>query len=155
MKKGLGFCLSILVIVLDQISKHWVLTNLVPYQPKMVVPMFNLMLAFNTGSAFSFLSQAGQWHHWFFLGFSFTMSMVLIVWILRLSKAAIIQLIALCLILGGAVGNLIDRILMGHVIDFIQVYYKTHYWPVFNIADSAICIGAVLLLFEVFPQRRE
>lgn len=149
MKKWQAFIISIVVILCDQISKYLVLFTLAPYQPKAILPVFNLMLAFNTGSAFSFLSHAGPWHHWLFIGFSVTMSIILCTWIIRLPTTAHLNLLALSLILGGAIGNLCDRIRLGHVIDFIQVYYKTFYWPVFNIADSAICVGAILLLFEM------
>lgn len=149
MKKWYGFSICLVVILLDQISKYWVLKNLIAYQPLKIIPMLNLTLAYNTGSAFSFLSNSGDWHRWFFTGFSSLMSIVLMVWMIRLPTRATLQLIGLSLILGGAVGNLIDRVLLGHVIDFIDVYYQTHHWPVFNIADSAICVGAVLLFFSL------
>ncbi|MDP3706422.1 MAG: signal peptidase II [Legionellaceae bacterium] len=149
MKKWHAFSVSLIVILLDQLSKYWVMKHLVAYQPVHVIPMLNFTLAYNSGSAFSFLSDSGDWHRWFFTGFSSVMSVVLIVWMMRLPKRAVLQLISLSLILGGAVGNLIDRVFLGHVIDFIDVYYQTHHWPVFNIADSAICVGAVLLFFSL------
>lgn len=150
MKKWMWFLVSVLVIVADQISKYVVSMQLEPYQSYDVMPMLNLTLAYNTGAAFSFLSSAGDWHHLFFMGFSTIVSLGLIVWIVRLPKqAAKIQYTALALILGGAVANLIDRIKFGYVIDFIDVYYKNHHWPIFNIADSAITIGTLLLAYEL------
>ncbi len=154
MKKWHWFVLSLLVILMDQASKYFIASALTPYQPVPLMPMLNLTLAYNSGAAFSFLSQAGQWHHWFFIGFSLTMSIVLITWILRLSSTARLQLMALSLILGGAIGNLIDRACFGSVIDFIDVYYKHHHWPVFNLADSAICIGAFLLFIDLIRTRK-
>lgn len=149
MKKWPWFVLSVVVILLDQGSKYWALHTLSPYQPNELMPMINLTLAFNTGAAFSFLSGAGDWHRWFFTGFSGIMSIVLMVWIIRTPRSARLQLAALSLILAGAVGNLIDRILLGHVIDFIDVYFSRYHWPAFNLADAAICTGAFLLLFDM------
>ncbi len=144
MNKVYGFALSILVIVLDQFSKYWVLHHLIPYQPREICPGLQLTLAYNTGAAFSFLAQTGAWHTWFFMLLGSSLSCVLMILLWRLPPSARQHRIALSLILGGAIGNLIDRALMGHVIDFIDVYYKTSHWPVFNLADSAICCGAIL-----------
>lgn len=151
MKKWYWFVIALLVVIIDQTTKYWAFLYLIPYQPMAVIPMFNLTLVYNTGAAFSFLSQAGDWHRWFFTGFSLIMSIVLSIWIFRLPMKAKLQQLALSLILGGAVGNLIDRAFFGFVVDFIDVYYKNHHWPVFNMADSAICIGAFLLLIEMMP----
>lgn len=149
MKKWAWFMLSLVVLGLDQLSKYAAAIWLNPYQPKPIMPMVNLTLAYNTGAAFSFLSGVGGWNRWFFASFSIAMSIVLIVWLIRLPKQAVLQSLAVSLILGGAVGNLYDRAFLGHVIDFIDVYYKNHHWPVFNLADSAICLGAVLLLIDL------
>lgn len=149
MKKWPWFLLSLLVLLADQGSKYWATTHLIPYQPDPLFPMVNFTLAYNTGAAFSFLSGAGSWHRWFFAGFSIVMSLILIVWLIRIPVKAKLQSAAVSLILGGAVGNLYDRAVLGHVTDFIDVYYKNHHWPVFNVADSAICIGAVLLLIDL------
>ncbi|KTC69927.1 lipoprotein signal peptidase [Legionella birminghamensis] len=149
MKKWHWFIISFLVIALDQISKYWAATHLVAYQPEPLIPMVNFTLAYNTGAAFSFLSGTGSWHRWFFAGFSIVMSVALIVWLIRLPKQAILQSLAVSLILGGAIGNLYDRALLGHVIDFIDVYYQNYHWPVFNLADSAICLGAFFLLLDL------
>ena len=149
MKKALVFCVSVLVVLCDQLTKYLVLSHLMPYEARPVFPMLSWTLAFNSGSAFSFLADSGRWHAWFFMGFSAIISVVLVVWIVRLNAARLFkQAVALALILGGAVGNLIDRVRIGYVVDFIDVFYKTHHWPVFNVADSAICIGAVLLAIE-------
>ncbi|MCE3044852.1 signal peptidase II [Legionella sp. 16cNR16C] len=149
MKKWHWFIISILVIALDQISKYWASTHLVAYQPEPLIPMVNFTLAYNTGAAFSFLSGTGSWHRWFFAGFSIVMSIALIIWLVRLPNKAILQSLAVSLILGGAIGNLYDRALLGHVIDFIDVYYQNYHWPVFNVADSAICLGAFFLLLDL------
>ncbi|KTD64872.1 signal peptidase II [Legionella spiritensis] len=149
MRKWPWFLLSLAVLVADQISKYLAELYLVPYQATPVFPMLNLTLAYNTGAAFSFLSGTGDWHRWFFAAFSVVMSLVLIIWLARLKKDAILQSMAVSLILGGAVGNLYDRAFLGHVIDFIDVYYKNHHWYIFNIADSAICVGAILLVLDL------
>lgn len=154
MKKWRWFTLAFVVVLIDQVSKCWAAWVLVPYQPTSIFPLFNLTLAFNSGAAFSFLSGAGEWHRWFFTGFSLIMSSVLAIVILRSASTLRLQLLALSLILGGAIGNLIDRALFGYVIDFIDIYYKNHHWPIFNLADSAICIGAFLLFIDLCKNNR-
>ncbi|MDF1827127.1 MAG: signal peptidase II [Legionellaceae bacterium] len=149
MKKALIFCVSVVVVFLDQLTKYWALGFLTPYDSKPVFSMLSWTLAFNSGSAFSFLANSGRWHMWFFSGFSTLISMILLVWIVRLNQARLYkQAFALALILGGAIGNLIDRVRIGYVVDFIDVFYQSYHWPVFNLADSAICVGAVLLAIE-------
>jgi signal peptidase II len=147
MNKWPWLLLVCVLIVLDQATKFWATQALLPYQPVPVMPMVNITLAFNSGAAFSFLSHAGEWHRWLFAGFSLVMSVVLLVCLLKTLVSMRLQSLALSLILGGAIGNLIDRAYSGYVVDFIDVYYKHYHWPVFNVADSAICVGAVLLLF--------
>jgi signal peptidase II len=149
MKKWPWFGLSALIVLLDEASKYWVLHAFVPYQPKALLPMLNFVLAYNNGAAFSFLNNAGEWHRWFFVGFSLVMSLVLAVWLWRLPSTERVQSFGLSLILGGAVGNLLDRLILGHVIDFIDVYYANYHWPTFNLADSAICLGVFLLLLTM------
>ena len=147
--------LSGLVIGLDQLSKWLAEQFLLLGQPLPVLPSFNLTLLYNTGAAFSFLAQAGGWQRWFFLLLSLTISVALVIWIGRLQRGQTLLAIALSLILGGAVGNLIDRVVHGHVIDFIQFYYQRWYWPAFNVADSAITVGAVLLVLDnLYGNRR-
>ena len=124
------------------------------YQPEPVMPSVNFTLAYNTGAAFSFLSGVGGWHRWFFAAFSIIMSVVLIIWLLKTPKKAYLPSLAISLILGGAVGNLYDRVANGYVIDFIDFYYKNHHWPVFNIADSAICLGAFFLAIDLLLTKK-
>lgn len=150
--------LSALIVVCDQLSKQIAEATLVLYDPVAVLPSFNLMLAYNTGAAFSFLAGAGGWQRWFFLVLALTISIVLLIWLLRLKPQQKLQAAALALILGGAIGNVIDRALFGHVIDFIDLYHdvfagwwffsKTGHWPAFNIADMAISSGAILLIID-------
>jgi signal peptidase II len=154
MKKWPWFALSLVIVALDQLSKYWALSSLIAYQPQPVLPMVNVTLAYNTGAAFSFLSGVGGWHRWFFAVFSIIMSIVLAVWLARLPPKAILQCLAVSLILGGAVGNLYDRAALGHVIDFIDVYYQNHHWPVFNLADSAICLGAFFLMTDLAVRKK-
>jgi signal peptidase II len=150
MKKWPWFALSILVVLADQATKRWAFLSLEPYHAKPIFPMFNLTLAFNTGAAFSFLNGVGGWHRWFFAVFSVVMSLVLTIWLIRLPSKATLQSLAISLILGGALGNLYDRARYGYVIDFIDVYYKNHHFPVFNLADSMICVGAFFLILDFF-----
>lgn len=138
--------LSILVVVVDQATKYLAETQLIMHQPVPVWSWFNLMLTYNTGAAFSFLADAGGWQRWFFLGLGSAVSIGLVVWLTRLKPEEKWLAVALALILGGAVGNLIDRAWLGQVIDFIQLYYDRWYWPAFNVADSAITVGAALLI---------
>jgi signal peptidase II len=140
--------LSTLVIVLDQGTKYLAENQLQLYQPVPVLPFFNFTLAYNTGAAFSFLADAGGWQRWFFLGLALAVSIGLIFWLRRLRAGALWEAIAVALILGGALGNVIDRLWHGHVIDFIDLYYQGWHWPAFNIADSAITVGAVLLILQ-------
>ncbi|MDQ2694418.1 MAG: signal peptidase II [Pseudomonadota bacterium] len=140
--------LSALVVLLDQATKQAAQWLLALHQPLPVLPSFNLTLMYNTGAAFSFLADAGGWQRWFFMLLSFAISIVLVVWIGRLKPGEGRLAAALALILGGAVGNLLDRALHGHVIDFIQVYYDRWYWPAFNVADSAITVGTALLIID-------
>lgn len=141
--------LSGLIIVLDQASKLFMASWLSIAETRAIIPFFNLTMAHNTGAAFSFLSQAGGWQRWFFVGLALAISSGLLVWLKKLAKTKM-EAISISLILGGAIGNVIDRLLLGYVIDFIDVYYGTYHWPAFNIADSAICVGAALLIIDSF-----
>lgn len=147
--------LTLLVVVLDQATKQIAENTLTLHQPLAVFPGFNWMLVYNPGAAFSFLSQAGGWQRWFFIVLSSAISIALVIWLKQLKKEQRILAAGLALILGGALGNLIDRSLFGHVIDFIQVYYSTYYWPAFNIADSAITLGAGLLIIDMFFEHKK
>jgi len=141
---------TFIVIILDQLSKQAAEYYLVFSVPIPVIPFFNLTLSYNTGAAFSFLSDAGGWQRWFFIVLALVVSVAIVMWIKKLTTDDKWVAIALSLVLGGAIGNVIDRVLFGHVIDFIHVYYEQWSWPVFNIADSAITIGVVILLLDGF-----
>ncbi|MFA6162072.1 MAG: signal peptidase II [Methylobacter sp.] len=142
--------LSLLALILDQASKLAVDGSMKLYQSIQIMPYFNLTYVHNTGAAFSFLSEAGGWQRWFFAGLALVISVVIAVWLARLKKHETMLAVALALVLGGAVGNLIDRLVYGYVIDFLDVYYQDWHWPAFNIADSAITLGVVLMLAESF-----
>ncbi|MGY6277454.1 signal peptidase II [Methylomonas sp. MgM2] len=147
--------ISLLVLILDQASKLAIDASMQLYESIPVMPYFNLTYAHNTGAAFSFLAQAGGWQRWLFAGLAIVMSGIIAVWLMRLEKHETLMAIALSMILGGAIGNLIDRVAYGYVIDFLDVYYKHWHWPAFNIADSAICIGVGLILLESFGVGRK
>jgi len=142
--------LSLLALVLDQGSKLLVDNTMQLYQSIPLLPFFKLTYVHNTGAAFSFLSEAGGWQRWFFAGLALVISVIIAVWLSRLEKYETLLAVSLSLILGGAVGNLIDRLAYGYVIDFLDVYYGTWHWPAFNIADSAITLGVALMLLESF-----
>lgn len=147
--------LSVLVIVLDQATKYMVVANFELYESKALLPFLNLTLLHNTGAAFSFLAAAGGWQRWLFLGLGAGASVMIVLWLMRLPRSDRRLALALALILGGALGNVWDRAVLGYVIDFIDVYYGNWHWPAFNVADSAITVGAALLLFDgLFGQRR-
>lgn len=142
------FVLSILIVIADQVSKHWASANLVQNTIN-ILPILDFRLAHNYGAAFSFLSNAGGWQRWFFIGLSLMVSIVLFMWILRLKKQEKFLAFALACVLGGGIGNLIDRASLGYVVDFISVHYKHWYFPTFNIADMAISLGAFLLIIDM------
>ena len=142
--------LSGLILILDQLSKIWIDISMSLYQSIPVFPGFSITYARNYGAAFSFLSDAGGWQRWFFAALAAGISVGLVIYLKSLKKDETLLAISLSLILGGAVGNLIDRVIYGYVIDFLDVYYQAYHWPVFNIADSAITVGVVFMLFESF-----
>ena len=142
--------LSFLIVILDQVTKYYASQELILYQPIHVFSGFNLTLMHNTGAAFSFLSQAGGWQRWFFIGLTSIISIAIVIWMHGLPATKRWLLIALAFVLGGALGNLWDRINLGYVVDFIEVYYDDMFWPAFNIADSAITIGAIMLIIDAF-----
>ena len=147
--------ITALVILLDQITKVLADHFLQYHQSIEVMPMFNLTLMYNKGAAFSFLADAGGWQRWFFLILTTAVSIFLYSWLRKLKTHQVLQYSALALILGGAIGNLIDRSIYGHVIDFLDVYYQQHHWPAFNIADSAITVGAILLIYDTLKNPHE
>ena len=142
--------LSLFIVILDQATKWLAEALLVPFQPVPLMPLLNLTLMYNEGAAFSFLANAGGWQRWLFAGFALVMTTVLAIWLLRLDKGDRVTAVTLSLIIGGAIGNLIDRVQTGRVVDFIDFYVGTWHWPAFNVADSAISIGIVFLLITSF-----
>jgi signal peptidase II len=142
--------LMLLVLVADQLSKQVVIANMQLFDSIELLPFFNFTYVRNYGAAFSFLSDAGGWQRWFFTFIAVAISCVLAVWLARNTKAQLKLNLALSLVLAGAVGNLIDRSIYGYVIDFFHLYYQNWHYPAFNIADSAICIGAALLIWDSF-----
>lgn len=147
---GKWLALAVWVVVIDQASKLLVDANMVLHQSIPLLPSLNLTYVHNTGAAFSFLSGAGGWQRWFFAGLALSVCVALPIWLRRLKAHETLLACALSLVWGGAAGNLIDRLLYGYVIDFIDVYYQNWHWPAFNIADSAICIGVGLMILESF-----
>lgn len=137
--------IAILVMAVDRFSKHWALTHLSLGEPLELLSFFNLTLAYNTGAAFSFLHTASGWQHLVLGGIAIIVSVLILLWLAKLSKRAVWMSISLCLILGGALSNVIDRILYGHVIDYFDFHLQNWHFAIFNVADSAICAGAFML----------
>lgn len=148
--------ISALVIVIDQATKRVVDTTMQLYQSIDLIPCFQLTYLRNQGAAFSFLSGAGGWQRWFFIGLAIIASVFICFWLKKLDRNQRWEAIAWSLVLGGALGNLIDRILYGYVIDFLDVYVGEWHWPAFNVADSAITVGVIMLLLDSFkpPPRK-
>jgi len=144
--------LSAAIIIADQWSKAWVLSSLPEYEPVVVIEGFwNWFRTYNTGAAFSFLSDAGGWQLWFFTALAVGISGLMAYWMWGTARGAWRSAVPYALVIGGAIGNVIDRLMHGHVVDFIQWHIGDHYWPSFNIADSAIVVGAVgIALFGLF-----
>src|SRR5258706_8408857 len=152
--RGLGqwrwLWLSAALALLDQISK-WLLARYFQFGESLtLLPVFDLVHAHNRGAAFSFLDNDSAWPRWAFAGLATVVSAALIVWLRRLPQRAQLLAAALAFILGGAVGNLIDRVRLGYVVDFIQVHWGQHYFPAFNVADSAVTVGAALLILDTW-----
>jgi signal peptidase II len=148
-KPWFWYVIALVVLLLDQGSKHWVEAVFDYDETKVFTSFFNFTLRYNTGAAFSFLADAGGWQRWFFAVIAVAASVLLAVWIYRVSQRNVREAFALAFILGGALGNLYDRIILGHVVDFIVVHYQDYYWPAFNLADSAICLGAFVLILDM------
>lgn len=145
--------LSALVIALDQLSKAWITSHFVYGESLTVLGVFNLVLTYNTGAAFSFLHDAGGMQRWLFSVIAVVASGWIVV-LLRKHSAQPLFALALSLILGGALGNLIDRITYGYVVDFLHFHWDEHYFPAFNLADSAITCGAFLLILDSFKENK-
>jgi signal peptidase II len=142
------FAIAAVVVFADMETKRWASDSLELYRPQELLSWFNLTLAHNYGAAFSFLSDAGGWQRWLFMVLAGSVTLVLFVWLVRLPRGEWRTGLALGLIIGGAVGNLVDRVRLGYVVDFIDVHYGGWHWPAFNIADSAITCGVILLLLD-------
>jgi len=156
--------LSALVCALDQGTK-WLAEDLLTYHhPVRVLSFFDLTLAYNRGAAWSFLGDQGGWQRWLFVGLAGVVSLMLAVWLTRLDRRDRMMAVSMALILGGALGNLVDRLIRGYVIDFLDFHHlglagwpgfdAAGHWPAFNVADSAITLGAVLLLVDAMGWRR-
>ena len=147
--------LTLVMLILDQVTKHMVIDAMSLYQSIQVLPFFNLTYVHNPGAAFSFLGDAGGWQRWLFTGIAIGVSGLILYWLKQSKKDEVMLPVAFALILSGALGNVYDRIAYGYVIDFLDVYYQQWHWPAFNVADSAICIGAVLLIYDAFRNNGE
>jgi signal peptidase II len=141
--------IALVIAILDQITKEIVLGRFTEGESLPVTSFFSLVLAFNTGAAFSFLADAGGWQRIFFIVVAAT-AVVVILWLLRKHSDEPVFCLGLSLILGGAIGNLWDRVWLGKVVDFLLFFYKDWHWPAFNVADSAITVGAAILIVDSF-----
>jgi signal peptidase II len=148
--------LTLGVIVLDQATKEWMVHHFRLLESVHLMSVLDITLMFNTGAAFSFLSDASGWQKWLFAGLAIVVGLAILVWLRRLkARSQALLCCSLTLILGGALGNLIDRLRIGHVVDFISAHWgQTYYFPAFNVADSAITIGAILLLLDAWRESR-
>ncbi len=151
---GKWLWLTVLVLIFDQVTKYAASQNLILHQGIEILPMLKFTLIHNYGAAFSFLSDSSGWQRWFFTVIALVVSVVIFFWMRRLGTADRLTAVGLALILGGALGNVWDRILLGYVVDFIDVYYQAWHWPAFNIADASISIGAALLIIDTFRHRK-
>lgn len=142
------YALAAMIVGMDQWSKHAIEKTLAFNEPLVFTSFFNFTKLYNEGAAFSFLSNAGGWQRWFFTIIALVVCLGIVAWLARLGAKKRWEAVALACILGGALGNLIDRMLLGHVVDFIVFHYQQWAWPAFNIADIAISVGAVLLIID-------
>jgi len=147
--------LAVLIVALDQLTKFLIEPWLAGQPPLVVIPGFaNLVLVYNTGAAFSLLSSASGWQRWLFTGLAVVISALIIYWLRKTPRGEWTTALPLAMILGGAMGNLIDRLRFGHVIDFVDLYYGDWHWPAFNVADASISVGAVVFILVGLFQRR-
>jgi signal peptidase II len=148
--KRLSFWLgcALAIVLLDQLTKWLILASFREGERKNILPVFDLILAYNPGAAFSFLAGAGGWQRWFFTLLAIVVSVFIVVWLRK--ETRLVPSLALTFVLGGAIGNVIDRLVHGKVVDFLLFYWKDWYYPAFNLADSAITCGAILLIYDSF-----
>jgi signal peptidase II len=159
-RNAVWLLLSLAIFIVDQYTKNLIVAH---FDYREVLPIFtsggewgfNLTLAHNYGAAFSFLADQSGWQRWFFAALALVVGTGLSVWLLRLPQGKPLLAAALALLVGGAFGNLYDRVLNGYVVDFLDAFYGAYHWPAFNVADSAICVGAALLLLESFFENKE
>ncbi len=144
--------LTLFVLIIDQITKYWVAGTFFYGESVNVLPFFNITYVHNLGAAFSFLADQSGWQRWFFASIAFIASIVFTVWLARTPASDKKLCMALALMLSGAVGNLIDRVLLGYVIDFLDFYINDYHWPAFNVADSVIFIGAMIMIIDSFKK---
>ena len=151
--RRLALMLAMLVLVLDQLSKLWIMRQFVPGAEQVITSWFSLVYARNTGAAFSLLANQAGWQRGFFMAIALIASVV-ILWLLQRGQASTMTRLALGCILGGALGNLLDRVTLGYVVDFIWLHVDSFSWPAFNVADSAIDLGAGLLLLDAMRNKK-
>lgn len=149
------YALAFAVVVLDQLTKSAASSQLVYGQPVELLPVLEFTLMHNSGAAFSFLSNAGGWQRYLFTAIAFIASIALMVWLNRMPRSNLLLALGVGLILGGAVGNLIDRVMLGYVIDFVSFHYQQSYFPAFNLADSAITLGGACVLIDGFSSQQQ
>lgn len=142
------------VLVLDQATKAWIAASLSLYERIPLLPSLDIIRVHNRGAAFSFLSSAAGWQRWFFTALALAVSVAILLWLRRMPGGQRRLAAGLALVLGGALGNLWDRLRFGYVVDFIDVYYGSWHWPAFNVADSAISVGAALLILDALATRK-
>ena len=145
--------IALLGLVLDQYTKYLVLQHFELYQSVQITGFFNLTYVRNYGAAFSFLHDAGGWQRYFFTAIAFVVSAVILWWLKQSPREQVLLPVGFCFILGGAIGNVIDRLVHGYVVDFLDFYYQSYHWPAFNIADSVIFIGPALLIIDLFVNK--
>jgi len=151
MNTGLSWLwLTLIFLIVDQVTKHQVAGSMELYQSIEVLSFFNITYVHNPGAAFSFLADQGGWQRWFFTAIAAIASIIFVVWLAKTPKQQKMLSIAFALLLSGALGNLIDRVLFGYVIDFLDFYIGNSHWPAFNVADSVIFVGAGLMIFDSF-----
>lgn len=154
MKLHTSLAIALIILVIDLLTKRWVESSLFFGQQIPITSFFNLVLTYNAGAAFSFLSEESGWQRWFLSSIAVGAS-IFIVYLLHKNKDQKLLCLSLSMILGGALGNLWDRITLGHVVDFLDFYIGSYHWPAFNVADAAIVVGAALLIIESFQNKDE
>ncbi len=154
MKLHTSLAIALVILAIDLLTKRWVESSLFFGQQIPITSFFNLVLTYNAGAAFSFLSEESGWQRWFLSSIAAGAS-IFIVYLLHKNKDQKLLCISLSMILGGALGNLWDRITLGHVVDFLDFYVGNYHWPAFNVADAAIVVGAALLIIESFQNKEE